>query len=46
MTIGFIMLTLIYVISMQFLLLSGRHSSVRNVLSGEDQREMAVFAGY
>ena len=46
MTTGFIMLTLIYVISMQFLLLSGRHSSAQKVLSGVEQGEMAVFAGY
>ena len=46
MSTGFIMLTLIYIISMQFLLLSGRHSSARNVLSGEEQGEMTVFGGY
>ena len=46
MSTGFIMLTLIYIICMQFLLLSGRHSSARNVLSGEEQGEMTVFAGY
>ena len=46
MTTGFIMLTMIYVISMQFLLLSGRRSPARNVLSGEEQGETAVFAGY
>ena len=46
MTTGFIMLTLNYVIRMQFLLLSGRRSSAQNVLSGEEQGETAVFAGY
>ena len=46
MSTGFIMLTLIYIICMQFLLLSSRHSSARNVLSGEEQGEMTVFAGY
>ena len=46
MTTGFITLTLIYIISMQFLLLSGRHSSAQNVLSSKEQGETAVFAGY
>ena len=46
MTTGFIALTLIYIISMQFLLLSGRHSSAQNVLSSEEQGETTVFAGY
>ena len=35
-----------YVISMEFLLLSRRHSSVRNVPSGEERGETDVFAGY
>ena len=43
---GFIMLTLIYVISMQFLFLSDRRSSVQIILSGEERGETAVFAGY
>ena len=34
---GFIMLTLIYVISMQFLFLSDRRSSVQIILSGEER---------
>ena len=48
MTTRFIMLTLIYVISMEFLSLKGRRSSSRNVPSGEERgaRRTAVFAGY
>ena len=34
-----------YVISMEFLSLSRRRFSWQNVLGGEEQREMAVFAG-
>ena len=45
MTTGFIFQTLIYVISMEFLSLSRRRSSARNVPSGE-QGETDVFAGY
>ena len=49
MTTRFIMLTLIYVISMEFLPLSHRRFSSRNVSSGEERGEtavQAVFAGY
>ena len=46
MTPGFIMKTLIYVISMEFLSWSRRRSSWWNVPSGEEGGEMAVFAGY
>ena len=46
MTTGFIMLTLIYVISMEFLSLSRKLSSARNVPSGEERGETDVFAGY
>ena len=42
---GFIFQTLIYVISMEFLSLSRRRSSARNVPSGE-RGETDVFAGY
>ena len=45
MTTGFIMETLIYVISMEFLSLSRRRSAWRNVPSGEEQEETVVFAG-
>ena len=34
-----------YVISMEFLSLSRRHSSLRNVPSDEEQGETDVFAG-
>ena len=40
------MTTLIYVISMEFLLLSRRRSSARNVSSGVERGKTAVFAGY
>ena len=46
MTTGFIMQTLICVISMEFLPPSRRRSSARNVPSGEERRETDVFAGY
>ena len=46
MTAGIIMSTLICIISMEFLLLSRRRSSARNVPSGEEQGETDVFAGY
>ena len=49
MTTRFIMLTLIYVTSMEFLPLSHRRFSSRNVSSGEERGEtavQAVFAGY
>ena len=46
MTTGFIMLTLIYVISMEFLSLSRRRSSSRNVRSGEERGDTAAFVGY
>ena len=46
MTTRSIMLTLIYVISMEFLWLSRRRSSARNVPSGEERLETAVFTGY
>ena len=46
MTNGFIMLTLIYVISMEFLSLSRKRSSSRNVPSGEERGDTAVFAGH
>ena len=46
MTTGFIMQTLINVISVEFLLLSCRPSSWQNFPSGKEQGEMAVFAGY
>ena len=35
-----------YVISVEFLLLSRRRSSSRNVPSGEERGETLVFAGY
>ena len=35
-----------YVISMEFLSLSRRRSSARNVPSGEERGETDVFAGY
>ena len=35
-----------YVISMEFLSLSRRRYSSRNVLSGEERGETATFAGY
>ena len=44
MTTGFIMQTLIYVISMVFLPLRRRRSSAGNVPSGEERGETAVFA--
>ena len=40
-----IMLALIYVISMEFLSLSRRRSFSRNVTSGEERGEMAIFPG-
>ena len=40
------MLTLIYVISMEFLSLSRRRSSSRNVPSGEERGDTAAFVGY
>ena len=40
-----IMLTLICVISMEFMSPRGRRSSWQNVLSGEERRETTVFAG-
>ena len=46
MTTGFIMETLICVISMEFLSLSRRHSSARDILSDEERGETDVFAGY
>ena len=46
MTTGFIMQTLICVISMEFLPLSRRRSSLRNVPSYEERGETDVFAGY
>ena len=46
MTTGFIMKTLIYVISMEFLSWSRRRSSARNVPSSEERGETDVFAGY
>ena len=46
MTARFIMQTLICVISMEFLPLSHRRSSARNVPSGEERGETDVFAGY
>ena len=45
MTTGFIMQTLICVISMEFLSLSRRRSSPRNVPSGEERGETDVFPG-
>ena len=45
MTTGFIFKTLIYIISMEFLSLSRRRSSARNVPSGE-RGETDVFAGF
>ena len=46
MTTRFIMWTTDYVISLEFLSLSRRRSSSRNVPSGEERGEMAVLAGY
>ena len=46
MTTGLIMKTLIYVISMEFLLLRNRCPSWHHVPWGEEQGEMAVFAVY
>ena len=46
MTTGMIMQTLIYVISMEFLLLRRRRLSWRNAPSGKERGETAVFAGY
>ena len=46
MTNRFIMWTLICVISMEFLQLSCRRSSARNVQSGEERGETNVFAGW
>ena len=46
MTTGFIMKTLIYVISMEFLSWSRRRSSARNVPSSEERGETDVFPGY
>ena len=46
MTTGIIMLTLICVIGMEFLPLSRRHSSSRNVPSSEERGETDVFTGY
>ena len=45
MTTGFIMKTLICIISIEFPL-SRRRSSKQNVLSGEQRGEIDVFAGY
>ena len=45
MTTGIIMLTLICVISMEFLPLSRRRSSSRNVSRGEERGETVVFVG-
>ena len=45
MTTGFIIETLIYIISMEFLSHSRRRSSSWNILSGEEQGETTVFAG-
>ena len=39
-------LDIFYVISMEFLSLSRRRSSARNVPSGEERGETDVFAGY
>ena len=46
MTTGLIMKTLIYVISMEFLLLRNRCPSWHHVPCGEERGEMAVFAVY
>ena len=46
MTTRFIMLTLIYIISMEFLPLSHRRSSAWNVPIGEERGEEAIFTGY
>ena len=46
MTNRFIMWTLICVISMEFLQLSCRRSSARNVQGGEERGETNVFAGW
>ena len=46
MSTGFIMLTLICVISMEFVPLNRRRSSARNVPSCEERGETDVFAGY
>ena len=46
MTTKYNMLTLIYIISMEFLPLSYRHSSAWNVPIGEERGEAAVFAGH
>ena len=46
MTTGFFKQTLICVISMEFLSLSRRSSSARNVPGGEERGETDVFAGY
>ena len=46
MTTGFIMQTLICVISMEFLALSRRRSSARNGPSGEERGETDVSTGY
>ena len=43
MTMGFAMLTLIYIISMEFLSLRRRRPSCRNDLSGWERGEAAVF---
>ena len=45
MTTGLIMQTSIYVISMEFLSLSRKRSFSRNVPSGEERGQTAVFAG-
>ena len=46
MTTVFIIWRLIYVIGMEFLSLSRRRSSSRNVLTSEERGETDVFAGY
>ena len=45
MTTGFIIETLIYISSMEFLSQSCRRSSSRNILSSEERGETTVFAG-
>ena len=46
MTTKFSMLTLIYIISMEFLPLCYRHSSAWNFIIGKERGEAAVFEGY
>ena len=45
MTVGLIMLTLIFIISMEFLSVRNGHPAWQNIPRGKEQGEMGVFTG-